>query len=498
VSSNRGGGESRVADAVGALLSLAEDSPLAPRRALERGLGLLSTSSGADGAIAYMRVALSGQLVAQASWGEVPEAPHTVGEVADIPADTVIPMGSGGQAPGVVACWGVGPIGEADQERLREAAGLLGLIVREARVAAGLADRANELAEHNRRSRAQRALLRAAVTADPGPELDRLVVEEMRTALLADGVTLWQGTGPTATRRAASPGDSTSSAPEAPLTGVTELGDGSRGVALDHTGEVTLSVAPGPATRGLDDALVEFAAYAATVLESASVRAALSSEQRERQAVAAALVQAQDDARRRISEGLHDGPVQGLVGLGMQLEALANDLRRDGREEAARQSAAAAESARSMVKELREAISDLHPIASEEAGLAATVRVLESRLRDAGIEVDARVEGDVERGPASAAGLRVLKEAVANILRHAGAHNVAIRCSVVAGALRIRVEDDGAGFEMGDLSARLQHGHLGLLGLRQRVELAGGELRVESTPDEGTAVSAVIPLEERV
>ena len=71
-----------------------------------------------------------------------------------------------------------------------------------------------------------------------------------------------------------------------------------------------------------------------------------------------------------------------------------------------------------------------------------------------------------------------------------------IRCFAADGALRVRVEDDGAGFEMGDLSARLQDGHLGLLGLRQRVELAGGELSVGSTPGEGTAISAVIPLQE--
>jgi two-component system NarL family sensor kinase len=177
------------------------------------------------------------------------------------------------------------------------------------------------------------------------------------------------------------------------------------------------------------------------------------------------------------------------------MEALAIDLRAVGLEGHAHRADGGAKDARQAVQRLREAIFDLHPIASEELTLDAAARALARRLTAAGHRVS-RIEVapslDIDRR-ARAVGARVLNEAVANVVRHSEADSVEIRVAENGPYLEVSVSDDGQGFVGTEISERLSQGHLGLLSLRQRVELAGGELTVVSGPGEGTELIARLP-----
>ncbi|WPP44787.1 PAS domain S-box protein [Pseudomonas sp. AN-1] len=95
-------------------------------------------------------------------------------------------------------------------------------------------------------------------------------------------------------------------------------------------------------------------------------------------------------------------------------------------------------------------------------------------------------------GEGKATGLfRVLQEALTNIMRHAQAHSVEIRLSREAGELQLCIADDGAGFD----PAQVRSGSFGLVGMRERVAMFGGSLRLDSTPGQGTTLYVRVPLD---
>jgi signal transduction histidine kinase len=89
--------------------------------------------------------------------------------------------------------------------------------------------------------------------------------------------------------------------------------------------------------------------------------------------------------------------------------------------------------------------------------------------------------------------LRIAQEAVTNVVKHAGASKITIKLHLEARKLRLRISDNGRGFEQGDAFSSLG-GHFGLIGMRERAERVGGELRLDSHPGEGTQVEVMVPL----
>jgi signal transduction histidine kinase len=195
----------------------------------------------------------------------------------------------------------------------------------------------------------------------------------------------------------------------------------------------------------------------------------------ERRSLAAAIVLAQEQERRRVAEDLHDGPVQELVGLGLTLDALSAELRADAPAAAAGVARAAA-SARDSVKALRRAIFDLHPMALEELGFAAADGLSETHRTVA---------------------FRIVQEAIANVARHAEPTRVAITARGDGERVAIEVADDGRGFDPSRARPRIQGGHLGLAAMSERAALAGGELRITSVPGRGTTIRLDLPAAPR-
>ena len=231
--------------------------------------------------------------------------------------------------------------------------------------------------------------------------------------------------------------------------------------------------------------LQSFAASAATAVATAQT---VESERLRQQ------VESAERERERWARELHDDALQGLAAIRISLAAALQS--KGERRDALIESAAEETMVRleRQINDLNRLINDLRPAALERLGLAGALRALaeESAARGA-IEIEAKIElgteqasGDVERIV-----YRLVQEALTNILKHAEASHVEVSAEEAESTIRIRVHDDGSGFDPASTAGR------GLSGMRERIELFGGQIEVTSEPGAGTDIAATVPLGER-
>jgi signal transduction histidine kinase len=202
-------------------------------------------------------------------------------------------------------------------------------------------------------------------------------------------------------------------------------------------------------------------------------------------------IDASERERRRWARELHDDTLQSLGGMRVVLSSAA----RTGSDAELREAVeAAVEQLGEGIAALRGLISELRPAALDELGLVAAIEGLVDQQATAGeLEIEAEVAlepGEPERLDAELESTlyRFVQEALTNVVKHARAERVRLVLREVDGVVEVRVRDDGQGF---DASQRTDG--FGLLGMRERVELAGGELTVRSHHLEGTELLARVP-----
>jgi signal transduction histidine kinase/streptogramin lyase len=201
------------------------------------------------------------------------------------------------------------------------------------------------------------------------------------------------------------------------------------------------------------------------------------------------------EERARLAREIHDTLAQGFVGISSQLDAVAMCMPDDS-PPARKYLDMARRMARHSLTEARRSVMDLRASVLEGQDLAAA---LESGMRiwtaGAGIDVKVEVSGPQSPLPEEMEQqlLRIAQEAVANIVKHAGATSIWIKLHTEAKRLFLRVVDNGRGFEQG-MAFSSQDGHFGLIGMRERAERLGGELKLASHPGEGTQVEVIAPL----
>lgn len=203
--------------------------------------------------------------------------------------------------------------------------------------------------------------------------------------------------------------------------------------------------------------------------------------------------------RARLAREIHDTLAQGYVGISSQLDAVAMAMPEQATA-ARKYLEMARHMARHSLTEARRSVMDLRASALDHQDLAAA---LESAARmwtaGSGVEVEldlaSQADGLKRDLPQEIEQqlLRIAQEAVANTLKHAQAAKIRISLCLEERKLSLRIVDDGRGFEQGDAFSPLD-GHFGLIGMRERAERLGGQLRLESRPGEGTEVAVTVPL----
>jgi signal transduction histidine kinase/PAS domain-containing protein len=234
-----------------------------------------------------------------------------------------------------------------------------------------------------------------------------------------------------------------------------------------------------------------FLASIANVLSDAVERRAADAEVAQisaaRGRLVAQAIDAEDRARRSISEALHDGALQELLAVRNELYAMAGQGGDD------RALAATQDRLTAIVARLRDVMSALHPTMLQYGGLEAALLAVVEQERGTG-EFEAHVVVD----PAAAGArdellLSLARELLANASRHAAASRVDVGVHRQGEEIVLRVADDGVGYAPGRLAQALVAGAIGIASCRERVEAVGGRLEVHSAPGAGTHATARIP-----
>jgi signal transduction histidine kinase/ligand-binding sensor domain-containing protein len=201
------------------------------------------------------------------------------------------------------------------------------------------------------------------------------------------------------------------------------------------------------------------------------------------------------EERGRLAREIHDTLAQGFVGISSQLDAVALTL--NGHVDLARKHL---DLARKMVRhsltEARRSVMDLRASALEGHDLpSALSEAAHQWIAGTTVQIRVDVEGESRPLPEETEQhlLRIAQEAVTNAVKHARASQVSIHLEMAGRKLSLRVADNGRGFEQDEAFSEVG-GHFGLLGMRERAERLGGELRLHSELGHGTEVAVTVPI----
>ncbi len=225
------------------------------------------------------------------------------------------------------------------------------------------------------------------------------------------------------------------------------------------------------------------------------VNVALREQEASRKRLLRQLISAQEDERRRVARHLHDELAQSLTGLIMTMDAAdpppAGSAGDRVRSQLGRTRALASQA----LTQTRQLILDLRPSILDDLGLEPALRwAVNAHLVPSGVAVSFRSHGQPCRlgTEVETAAYRIVQEALVNVARHARARHVAVQVEWEDDRVTLSVEDDGVGFRAAGARAHLGQG-LGFLGMRERADMIGAVLEIESRPGSGTEVHLVVP-----
>jgi len=241
--------------------------------------------------------------------------------------------------------------------------------------------------------------------------------------------------------------------------------------------------------------LNSIATYAAIAIENARLHQSVLAE-RDR------VVAVQEEVQKKLARDLHDGPTQLVASMLMRLDFIKKALSRDPSlvdEEITE----LIELGQRASHQMRTLLFELRPLVLETQGLVPALETFLTRLQKEEAGTTFHLEVKTERGDAQltrrdprdeAAIFAIVQEAVKNALKHARADNIWVQLVEQAGTLTVMVRDDGVGFDVAAVeSVYEQRGSLGMVNIRERAELLGGRLALQSAPGQGTKVVLHVP-----
>lgn len=239
-----------------------------------------------------------------------------------------------------------------------------------------------------------------------------------------------------------------------------------------------------------------------------ALAASLDRTTRQRTALAARLVDGQEQERQRLARELHDELAQNLSAM----SALATSIKVTAEAECpalAPEARRLSQVSQGIVKSLRTTLQTLRPPEIDDLGLAASLAALardQERLSEGKLKVALEIDGALEALPPTSAShvYRIVQEGLTNIGKHAHAHNARVALGLgpetlsTSGQrwLALTIEDDGSGAAENDCDAA--SGGLGLIGMRERAMALGGQLDVTRNADHGFRLDAMIPFEPSI
>ncbi len=230
---------------------------------------------------------------------------------------------------------------------------------------------------------------------------------------------------------------------------------------------------------------------------SRSLNAMLNSMESQRKRAAAAVIKAQEEERRRIARELHDETSQSLTGLIIGIKMAEENISPEMPDLRERLNNIS-DLAHATLNEVHTMAVRLRPSILDDLGLAAALRSYAKEFSEnTGIRVDVQLLGLTERLSAELETVlyRVVQEALTNVARHSGASGCRVTLRRKEDAVQGVVEDNGKGFNPERVLLSDDHGRgLGLHGMKERIELVGGQLEFESRPGEGTSIFIEVPV----
>lgn len=204
------------------------------------------------------------------------------------------------------------------------------------------------------------------------------------------------------------------------------------------------------------------------------------------------LEDAKEEERRFLAHELHDELGQNLTGLKLQLQLAARGAAVPG--------ADALTTIDELIARVRRMSGDLRPPLLDELGLVPALRAFVGTQAElSGVRITLESDEQAEHGTrldrsTENTCFRIAQEAITNALRHAAARTMHIRVERNDGHVALRITDDGKGFDAGArLTAAASSGHLGVVGMRERVRTHGGTFHLRSTPGAGTTIDVELP-----
>ncbi len=232
------------------------------------------------------------------------------------------------------------------------------------------------------------------------------------------------------------------------------------------------------------------------VTERIRAEAELRRSQRDLRELASGMDSVREQEKSRIARELHDELGQALTALKLDVAWLAERLPA-GQTAAAGKLNAMHAMIDATVAATRRISADLRPLILDDLGLVPAAEwLVQEFTQRTGVpcELVVRTPELELKDPQATAIFRILQESLTNVARHAEARRVEVALGRVDGVVTLNVQDNGRGFNLGDPR---RPNSFGLMGLRERVSLLGGEVHIESRPGRGTVLHVQIPLEEK-
>jgi signal transduction histidine kinase len=209
------------------------------------------------------------------------------------------------------------------------------------------------------------------------------------------------------------------------------------------------------------------------------------------------VVAAQEAERQRIARDLHDETGQALTAIGMGLRGLESRIGHNPKLAAITLRELQTLTAESL-KELQRLMTDLRPSHLDDLGLPAALRWYAGRIQERyplNVKVDFSGTEHILDDAAKIATFRIVQEALNNIIKHSEAKNVQIDLNFEGKGMRVKIIDDGCGFDLEHLKQMQSSSRpsLGLAGMQERAVLLGGSVSIQSKPGQGTLIETFIP-----